>query len=136
MEPVSTAIIAGAIAGVATGAKKVGEQAAVAAYNAAGDIYKALTTAIRKKYGSNSEVVKAIERLEKKPDSEGQKAVVVEEIKAAKVYEDAELITAAETLLTELKKIQTGKQAVTNITNAGVVGKNAHVEGGIHFGGN
>lgn len=108
MEPVSAAIIAGVVAGVATGTTKVVEQAAV-------DAYKALMTALGKKSGSNSDVVKAVERLENKPDSEGQKAVVAEEIKAAKVHEDAELIAAAKRLLAELEKTPKGKQAVTNI---------------------
>ena len=125
MDTVSIAIIAGLVAGIT----KVGEQAAV-------DAYKALKAALRKKCGSNSDVVEAVEYLEKKPDAKARQAGVAEEIKAAKVNEYAELITAAETLLAELKKTQTGKETVKNVIagNIGIVGDNAHVEGGINFG--
>ncbi|MCI5156879.1 MAG: hypothetical protein D3906_00260 [Candidatus Electrothrix sp. AUS1_2] len=129
MDTVSIAIIAGLVAGIT----KVGEQAAV-------DAYKALKAALRKKCGSNSDVVEAVEYLEKKPDAKARQAGVAEEIKAAKVHEDADLIRAAETLLAALNSTPTGQQVVAkygvNVTNAGVVGENAHVEGGIHFGGN
>ena len=60
---------------------------------------------------------------------------MAEEIKAAKVNEDAELITAAEILLAELKKIPTGQQIVEKVKNIGVYGDHAHIEGGINFGG-
>ena len=128
MEPVSTAIIDGLVAGVASGATKVGEEAAVLAYNAAVAAYNTLKTALHKKFGGNSDVVNAVELLEKKPDSEGQKAVVAEEIKAAKANEDAELITAAEILQAIVDKMQTsqetGKKYYTIAGNIAQVGDN------------
>ena len=131
MDTISAAIISGLVAGVATDTAKIGKKAAVAAY-------ENLKTALRKKFGDNSDVVEAVERLEKKPDSEGQKAVMAEEIKAAKVHEDEELITAAKKLLAELEKIPTGQQAVPSINvsaeRIGVVGHYTHIEGGIQLG--
>ncbi|MCI5190932.1 MAG: hypothetical protein D3905_14325 [Candidatus Electrothrix sp. AS4_5] len=121
---ISAAIISGLVSGVATDAAKIGKEAVV-------DAYKALMTALRKKCGSNSDVIKAVERLEKKPDSEGGKLVVAEEIKAAKVHEDTDLIAAAKKLLAEMEKTQKNVIAGGNI---GIVGDNAHVEGGINFG--
>ena len=103
MDPVSAAIISGLVAGVATDTAKIGKQAAVAAYNT-------IKTALRKKFGSNSDVIKAVELLEKKPDAEIRQAFVAEEIKAAKVNEDADLITAAKILQDIVDKMQTSQE--------------------------
>ncbi|MCI5127248.1 MAG: hypothetical protein D3907_01835 [Candidatus Electrothrix sp. AUS3] len=129
---ISAAIISGLVSGVATDAVKIGKEAVV-------DAYKALMTALRKKCGSNSDVIKAVERLEKKPNSEGGKLVVAEEIKAAKVHEDTDLIAAAEILQAAVDKMQGVTKKTINLgdnANVGVMGNYAHVEGGIHLGGN
>lgn len=133
MDPVSTAIIAGLATGVVTGTAKVGEQVIVDAYNA-------LKTAIRQKFGDNSDVIEAVEHLEKKPDAKTRQTGVAEEIKAAQVDKDPDLIIAAETLLTALNKTPAGQQAIAKYSvsakNIGVVGDDAHIHGGIHFGDN
>lgn len=133
MEPVSTAIIAALVAGVATGTTKVVEQTAVDAYNA-------LMTVLRKKIGSNSDVIGAVELLEKKPDAETRQAVVTEAIKDAKAHEDADLITAAKNLLAELEKTATGQQTVAkyHVTaeNIAQVGNGNYFYGDVRSGGN
>lgn len=125
---ISAAIISGLVSGVATDAAKIGKEAVV-------DAYKALMTALRKKCGSNSDVLEAIEHLKKKPDAKARQAGVTEEIKAAKVHEDHELIAAAEILQAAVDKMQGVAKYSVKAKNIGVVGDNAHIEGGIHLGG-
>ena len=42
------------------------------------DGYEALKKALKNKFGEESDVVNAVEQLEKKPDSEGRKAILQE----------------------------------------------------------
>lgn len=76
------------------------------------DSYNALKSAIAKKFGSKSDVVDAIDRLEKKPDSEGRKSTVQEEIEQAKVNEDSEIVKLAQDLLEQLKDQPGGQQVI------------------------
>ena len=107
MEPITTALIAAAVAGVA----KMGEQAIVDAYNG-------LKNLIRRKFGSDSEVAKAVEAVEAKPESEGRQATLREELSAAKVDQDQELIDAARKLLELLKAQPGGAQIVQQATGS------------------
>jgi hypothetical protein len=66
MEPITlTAIVAPLSQGVAVGIGNVGESALV-------DAYQGLKTALKRKFGDQSEVVEAVDRLEKRSDSEGR----------------------------------------------------------------
>lgn len=86
--------------------------------DAINDSYKALKSALNKKFGSNSDVVDAVESLEKKPDSKGRQATLQEEIKNAKVNDDAEILQLAQNLLHKLQNQPEGQQVITqNITN-------------------
>ena len=77
------------------------------------DSYNALKSAISQKFGSKSDVVDAIDRLEKKPDSEGRKATVSEEVELAKVNEEPEIVRLAQDLLEQLKDTPEGQQVIT-----------------------
>ena len=77
------------------------------------DSYNAPKSAISQKFGSKSDVVDAIDRLEKKPDSEGRKATVREEVELAKVNEDPEIVRLAQDLLEQLKDTPEGQQVIT-----------------------
>ena len=88
MDVITTAIIA-ALAAVSTDAIK--------------DSYNALKSALKKKFGSESEVVDAVEGLEKKPDSKGRQATLQEEIENAKVNDDIEIVKLAQELLKQLE---------------------------------
>jgi hypothetical protein len=70
MDPITTAIIAALALGVAGGVQEVGKEVVV-------DAYQALKTTLRQKLGAESEVVDAVEKLEKKPDSEGRRATLM-----------------------------------------------------------
>ncbi len=61
MDPITTAIVA-ALAALSKDAIK--------------DSYNALKSALKKKFGSESDLVDAVDKLEKKPDSEGRKSMV------------------------------------------------------------
>ena len=69
MDPITTAIIA-ALANLSKDAIKDG--------------YNALKNTLKKKFGSESDLVDAVDKLEKKPDSEGRKAILQEEFEIAK----------------------------------------------------
>ena len=98
MDPITTAIVA-AVAGISSSAIKDG--------------YNALKSALKKKFGEKSDLVDAIDGLEKKPDSEGRKATVQEEVEIAKVNDDPDLIRLAQDLLHKLKEQPGGQQVIT-----------------------
>lgn len=90
------------------------------------DSYDALKSALKKKFGSDSDVVDAVEGLEKKPDSEGRKGTLQEEIESAKVNDDVEIVQLAQDLLNKLKDEPGGQQIInqtqTNTASGNTVG--------------
>src|SRR5829696_1390960 len=106
MDPITfTAIVAALSAGVATGAGKVVESAVV-------DAYQGLKAALRRKFGDDSGVVEAVDKLEQKPDSETRKALLQEEVEAAGVDRDPEVRKAAQDLLDRVEAQPSGEQHV------------------------
>ena len=97
MDIITTAIIA-ALAGLSK--------------DAVNDSYKALKSALKKKFGSDSDVVDAVEGLEKKPDSKGRRATLQEEIENSKVNEDSEIVQLAQDLLNQLQEQPSGQQVI------------------------
>ena len=92
-DPLTTGIIAAVGAGLA----KVGETAVVDAYNG-------VKSLIVKKFGKESQLKKAVDALEERPDSESRKGMVKEEVEAANADKDPDLLAAANLLLAALKK--------------------------------
>lgn len=108
MEPITTtAIIAALAAGVIKSAASVGEKVLV-------DGYAALKALLQRKFGGQSKVIRAVEDLEAKPDSEGRKLTLKEEVEEAKADEDSEIRQAAEALLEQLKAQPGGRQHIQN----------------------
>ena len=105
MDVITTAIIA-ALAGLSKDAVK--------------DSYNALKAALKKKFGSESEVVDAVKGLEKKPDSKGRQATLQEEIENAKVNDEVEIVQLAQDLLDKIKE-QPGGQQIINQTQTNEV---------------
>ena len=105
MDPVTTAILAAVSAGAIAGVTKAGEQAIV-------DAYAKLKELLGKKFGAKSKVVKAVKDLEANPKSEARKAVMKEEVAAAKADQDKELLQAAQTLLKSVKALPGGTQII------------------------
>ena len=104
MDPITTAILAA----VAAGVTKVGESAVV-------DAYQALKAAIKKKFGAESDVAASVESLEKKPESQGRKETVQEEVAAAKADQDPEILAAAKALLEKIQAQPGGEQHIQSI---------------------
>lgn len=104
MDAITTAIVTGLAIPVAK--------------DAIADAYAALKAGLKKKFGAQSDVVNAVEQLEKKPDSEGRKATLQEEVENAKVNDDPEIVKLAQDLLSKLKEQPGGQQVITqNISN-------------------
>ena len=105
MDPITTAIVA-ALADLSKDAIKDG--------------YNALKAALKKKFGSESDLVDAVDKLEKKPDSEGRKATLQEEVEIANVNDDSKISLLAQDLLDKIKE-QPGGQQIINQTQTNTV---------------
>lgn len=87
-DPVTVTLVAAFALGAAAGLKKVGEEAIV-------DAYSVLKKLVIKGFGAAKELIVAIDALEEKPESNGRKATLAEELEAAGAIDDEALIEAA-----------------------------------------
>jgi hypothetical protein len=83
------------------------------------DAYEALKTAIAEKCGIDSDVKKAVEKLEEKPGSSGRREVLEEEIQSANIDQDPQINELAQKLLQAIRDQQEGQKAVTIKQKAG-----------------
>jgi disulfide oxidoreductase YuzD len=97
MEPISV-ILAALAAGAVAAAKDT-------AGTAVKDAYEGLKALIKKKFAEKGKTDDSdiVDKHEKKPDSEGVKTLLKEELLEAKIDRDAEVIKTAEELLKQLK---------------------------------
>jgi hypothetical protein len=100
MDPVTTAIIAAAADLSSTLVK---------------DSYNGLKNLIVKKWGAKSPVAAAVEAVEEKPDSDGRRSVLQEELTAVKAHEEPEVAAAAAKLIEAAKTTPAGAQVINNI---------------------
>ena len=114
MDPITTAIVAALVSDLSKDAIR--------------DCYGTLKASLKKKFGDQSDLVDAVDKLEKKPDSEGRKAILQEEFDIAKVNDDPDLIRLAQDLLDKIKE-QPGGQQIINQTQTNEVS-------GVNVGGN
>jgi hypothetical protein len=96
MDPITAAIIAAVLAGAAEGLTEVSKNAIV-------DTYNALKAAIQKKLGKENNVTKAITELEGEKNSKGRQIVLEEQVSAATLKDDAQLLALAQKLTAEIK---------------------------------
>lgn len=138
MEPLTTTLFTALIAGAAAGATTAASQAIK-------DAYVGLKQLVLNIFGAAAPVASAIQQLEAKPDSEGRKLILKEELETAlptsSPAAQQALLTHAETLLALLKA--SGHPGATyNATNTGSgalaqgTGAVAAGQGGIAVGGN
>ena len=122
MEPITAALLGAIGAGVLSGAKEVGKQATV-------DAYQGLKALLVSRFGDTSEVAGALARLEAKPESEGHQAVLGEELAAVDAASYADITQAAERLLAEVGQLGGGTVNVQNVNgdNNVVAGAGANV---------
>ena len=111
MDPVTAAVVAALAAGAAKSAGQVGEKVLV-------DTYEGLKALLRRKFGDQSGVVKAVGELEAKPDSGGRKETLKEEVAEAKAADDPEVRAAAEAVLERIKQQPGGAQLVQQATGS------------------
>jgi hypothetical protein len=116
MDPITTAIVA-ALANLSQDACKDG--------------YVALKDALKKKFGDKSDLVDAVDKLEKKPDSEARKATVQEEVEIAKVNDDPDILKLVQDLLDKIKQ-QPGGREIINQTQTNTV-SGVNVGGDFNF---
>ncbi|MEM7332966.1 MAG: hypothetical protein AAF490_12835 [Chloroflexota bacterium] len=97
MDPITTTIIAAILAGATVGATDVGAQLVV-------DAYQGVKTLIIHKFGAQSDLADAIEKVEARADSDARQAVLQEEVAAAKLDQDDEILAAVQALHKQLKE--------------------------------
>lgn len=106
MDPITTAIVAALTAGVLSGLTETSK-------TALGDAYTRLKELLARKFGASSEVLRAVESLETKPDSQHRQGTLQEEIIAARADQDNELLAAASSLKALAPQQQVGVSKYT-----------------------
>ncbi|MGJ6962043.1 hypothetical protein ACSDR0_09025 [Streptosporangium sp. G11] len=96
MDPITAAIVAAVAAGLSSGVRNAGE-------NLLSDSYQALKGLLKRKFGAESKVARAVDELEERPDSAPRKDVLAEEVEASGAGADAEVVAAARRLLDHLR---------------------------------
>ena len=76
------------------------------------DAYEAVKALLVRKFGKPSDVVKAVEALEAKPDSAGRRATLTEEMATSGAARDGELLQLAQALLEKARSTQGGTHTV------------------------
>lgn len=99
MDPITTAIVAALASDLTKTAIK--------------NSYNALKNALKKKFGSESDLIDAINKLEKTPERDDRKATVKVEVEITKVNDDPEIVQLAQELLDKLKEQPGGQQVIT-----------------------
>jgi hypothetical protein len=110
MDPVTAAIIAALSAGAASGATDVAKKAVV-------EGYEGLKALLKKKFGSNSDAADALEKLQAKPDSQGRRETLAEELRAANATGDPELARSAQSLLELVKALPQGEKYIQQVAH-------------------
>jgi|GEM_PF-2436473 len=95
MDPITLALVSALSAGLVSGITKIGE-------SLVGDAYKALKTALGRKFGKRSEVLKAVQGLESDPKSVRAQDALAGSVKSAKADQDRELLGLADRLSREV----------------------------------
>jgi hypothetical protein len=121
MDPITISLITAISSGVAGGL----------AQHAVVDAYQKLKGKLVSKYGND--VSSAIDKLEKRPESDNCKGMLDEEINLSQAGKDKEIIDLANNLS---QLLQSDNSSQVNVLNSqvGVIGDNARVDGGIYFG--
>ena len=114
MDPVSLALITALGAGV-TGSITTATQTTIAAS------YRALKDRLLTKIGStHPEVAQALAKLETTPTSQARQAVLVEEVTAAQLPQDLELVKLAQMLLEQIPQAPAGSQIISHVQNSAI----------------
>ena len=104
MDPITAAILA-VLPALASDVVKTGVK----------DAYDGLKAVIRRKWGDNAPISKAISAIEEDPKSKAQAAVLEEKVGSVKATEDAEVAQALHQLVEQMKTHGIGGEAVAGI---------------------
>ena len=131
MDPVSLALITALGAGV-TGSITTATQTALVAS------YRALKDRLLTKIGStHPEVAQALAKLETTPTSQARQAVLVEEVTAAQLPQDLELVKLAQMLLEQIPQAPAGSQIISHVQNSAIsntgTATNNNIQGDQHI---
>ncbi|MDL1969150.1 MAG: hypothetical protein LWW97_11595 [Deltaproteobacteria bacterium] len=132
MDPISTAIIAAASAGITSGMSAVGKETIL-------DAYKSIKNAIQLRFGKDNNISKSITDLEANPESRGSQLLLAEHIATAEANQDPDVLKVAQKLTEALQSIETGRKAIAKFQvdarniQVGIKGDHVHVEGGINY---
>lgn len=102
MDPVTTTIVAAIVAGAAGG---VAEASIVEGYNALKGVFA-------RRFGDQSQIVRAVESVEIRPSSTNRQGILAEEIQDAGADKDVEVLAVVTRLL----------EAIQNASQAGAIG--------------
>lgn len=106
MDPLTATLISALAVGAATGLTEMGQKLIP-------DAYQALKAALQRKFGLDSDLLGAVNALEKKPDSQGRAETVQEEVQATGADKEAELLKLVEALQAALQQSGAGGQQAT-----------------------
>jgi hypothetical protein len=112
-EAITNAIVAALSAGVVTGATDTAKKTIA-------DAYDGLKSIIKRKFGSDSEAVDAVDKLEARPGSEGRKLTLIEELKTIDAGSEPELISAAQLLLELIRALPKGETHIQFAQGTGI----------------
>jgi hypothetical protein len=112
-EIVTNAIVAALSAGAVAGAKDT-------AKSAIADAYEGLKSLVKKKFGHDSDAADANDNLEAKPDSDGRKKTLAEELEAVNSASDPELVSTAQSLLALIKALPQGEKHIQFAQGTGI----------------
>lgn len=98
MDPVTAAILAAIATGLTRGVTKIGE-------NVVADAYNALKSMLRRKFGNDKKLNRAIKNLEDQPNSKIYRQALEENFASKQVEHDTELLRLAEKLLTVSRQV-------------------------------
>ncbi len=114
MDPVSLALITAIGAGVTSSVTDATKASLVAGYTA-------LKKRVLEKISSlHPKIPQALAELEAAPASQARQAVLVEEVAAAQLSHDPELLHLAQALLQQLQQTPTGSQIILEVQNSAV----------------
>jgi hypothetical protein len=112
-DAITDAILAALSAGAVTGATDTAKRAIA-------DAYEGLKVLVKKKFGKDSDAAEALAKLEAKPDSDGRKQTLTEELDAVSAVSDPELVSAVQSLLDLIRALPQGEKHIQFARGTGI----------------
>jgi hypothetical protein len=129
MDPITAAIVAALFAGASAGITDVSKKAIV-------EGYEALKAALKRRFGSDSKLVEALDELEGEPDFKPNQETVAGRVAQVKATDDPEFRQLAQALLDKIKAQPGGDKIIITTIGERSVGISGDVIGGTIITGN